>query len=117
MTLTNSTPAGVPTPFARAGIDGYFERAFSVEDVRRFKPAPETYRYVAAELGVKTSEMCLVACHLWDTIGAQAVGASGALVTRPHNAILAAQDVPVPDVIDAELTGLATQIVERWMSA
>ncbi len=117
VTLTNSASASSPTPLERAGIGGFFERAFSVEAVRKFKPAPETYRLVANELGVETSELCLVACHLWDTIGAQAAGCRGALVTRPHNAILPAAQVPLPDLTASELTGLADQIVQRWRAS
>jgi 2-haloacid dehalogenase len=116
VTLTNSASASSPTPLERAGIGEFFERSFSVESVRKFKPAPETYRQVAEELRVETSALCLVACHLWDTIGAQAAGCRGALVTRPHNAILPAAEVPVPDVVAAELTDLAEQIVQRWKS-
>ncbi|MEO8418133.1 MAG: haloacid dehalogenase type II [Methylophilaceae bacterium] len=114
VTLTNSASASSPTPLERAGIGGFFERSFSVEAVRKFKPAPETYRLVAEEMRVETSELCLVACHLWDTIGAQAAGCRGALVTRPYNAILLSAEVPIPDLAASELTDLADQIVRRW---
>ncbi len=117
VTLTNSAPASSPTPLENAGLSGYFEHSFSVEAVRKFKPAPETYRQVATEMGVETSDLCLVACHLWDTIGAQAAGCRGALVTRPHNDILPAANVPVPDLTAADLTGLADQIVSRWRAS
>ena len=117
VTLSNSASASSPTPLERAGIGGFFERSFSVEAVRKFKPAPETYRLVAEELGVATSDLCLVACHLWDTMGAQAAGCRGALVTRPHNAILPAAEVPIPDLCATELTDLAEQIVGRWQLA
>jgi len=116
VTLTNSAGGASPTPLERAGIGDFFERSFSVEAVRKFKPAPETYRQVAEQLGVETSDLCLVACHLWDTIGAQAAGCRGALVTRPHNAVLPAAEVPVPDLVASELTELANQIVQRWQS-
>ena len=69
---------------------------------------------MAAEIGAESSALCLVACHLWDTVGAQAAGWRGALVTRPHNAMLPADGVPVPDLTAAELGGLAEQIVQRW---
>ena len=114
VTLTNSPSSFSPTPLERAGIGEFFERAFSVDAVRKFKPAPETYQHVATELGVKTSDLCLVACHLWDTVGAQAAGCHGALLTRPHNAILPAAGVPVPDFVASELGDLADQIVRRW---
>lgn len=114
VTLTNSASVSSPTPLERAGLGGFFEHHFSVEVVRKFKPAPETYHLVAGELGVETSSICLVACHLWDTIGAQAAGCRGALVTRPHNAMLPAAGVPPPDLVASNLTDLSDQIVLRW---
>ncbi len=117
VTLTNSASTASPTPLERARLDKFFERAFSVEAVRKFKPAPETYRLVAKEMGVETSNLCLVACHLWDTIGAQAAGCRGALVTRPHNAILPATEVLTPDLAASELTDLADQMILRWRAS
>lgn len=117
VTLTNSASTSSPTPLERAGLGEFFERTFSVEAVRKFKPAPETYRLVAEEMRVETSALCLVACHLWDTIGAQAAGCHGALVTRPHNALLPAAEVPLPDLTASELTDLADQIVLRWQAS
>ncbi|MEF2548755.1 haloacid dehalogenase type II [Aurantimonas sp. E1-2-R+4] len=114
VTLTNSASGASPTPLERAGLGEFFERSFSVEAVRKFKPAPETYRLVAENMDVETSDLCLVACHLWDTIGAQAAGCRGALITRPHNAILPAAEVPTPDLAASDLTILAEQIVQRW---
>jgi 2-haloacid dehalogenase len=117
VTLTNSARTASPTPLERARLGKFFERCFSVEEIQKFKPAPETYRLVATEMGVETSELCLVACHLWDTIGAQAAGCRGAFITRPHNAVLPAADVPVPDFTAPELSDLADQIVSRWRAS
>lgn len=114
VTLTNSEPKASPTPLERAGLADYFERSFHIESVRQFKPAPATYRHVADELDTAPADLCLVACHLWDTIGAQAAGCRGAFVERPHNAWLPTDGVPVPDVQAADLESLAEQIVERW---
>ncbi len=114
VTLTNSASAPSPTPMERAGLGSLFDRSFSVEAVRKFKPAPETYLHVAEAMDVGTSDLCLVACHLWDTIGAQAAGCLGALVTRPHNAIISAAGVPRPDFVASTLTDLAGQIVRHW---
>lgn len=114
VTLTNSPPSPSPTPLERAGLAGFFERSFSIAAVERFKPAPETYGHVAQEMGVATSDLCLIACHLWDTIGAQAAGCRGAFLTRPHNAFLPAANVPRPDFIASDVEDLATRIVARW---
>lgn len=114
VTLTNSAPAPLPSALERAGLAGFFEQNFSVASVRRFKPAPETYAHVAQELGVDHSALCMVACHVWDTIGAQATGCLGALLTRPQNAILSAPGVPLPDFVAPDLTDLAQQLFEAW---
>lgn len=111
VTLTNSPPSDSPTPLEKAGLSEFFDHHFSVESVSRFKPAPETYQMVAKKLSVDTSELCLVACHLWDVIGAQAAGCRGAFVARPYNAIIEAPNVPKPDLIASDLTALAEQII------
>lgn len=110
VTLTNSASGPSPTPLEKAGIDHFFDRHFSIEAVEKFKPAPETYQYVARELGVETEDLRMVACHLWDIIGAQAAGCKGAFVTRPNNAILPAQGLPVPDMVVRDLGELADQL-------
>lgn len=114
VTLTNSAGSSSPTPLEHAGLEDFFEQLFSVQAIQKFKPAPQTYRHVAETIGVTTSELCLVACHLWDTIGAQAAGCRSAFITRPYNAILPAADVPVPDFISRDLTDFADQIIHRW---
>jgi 2-haloacid dehalogenase len=111
VTLTNSASSASPTPLEKAGLSPFFERTFSIETVGKFKPAPETYHLVAKALSVETSDLCLVACHLWDTIGAQAAGCRSAFLTRPHNAMLPAPGVPYPDIVASKLTTLADQII------
>ena len=49
---TNSPPAVVDAQMKYANLQQYFERNFSVDAVRRYKPAPEPYQMAAAELGV-----------------------------------------------------------------
>ena len=45
VTLTNSPPnPGVPSPLESAGLGGYFERQFSVDACRTFKPARRCLR-------------------------------------------------------------------------
>ena len=114
VTLTNSASSVSPTPLEKAGLSEFFEQSFSVESVKKFKPAPETYQMVADELSVKTSELCLVACHLWDTIGAQAAGCQGAFLERPFNAMLPASSVPIPDFMASDLVTLSDQIISTY---
>jgi 2-haloacid dehalogenase len=74
VTLTNSAPDPQGNPLERTGLNRYFERMFTVHEIRKFKPAPETYRSVADALGVELAAMCMVAAHTSDTLGAKAIG-------------------------------------------
>ena len=114
VTLTNSPPSDGPSALDRAGLGGYFERSFSVAPTGRFKPAPQTYRLVADALAVTPRDLCLVACHVWDTMGLQAMGGKGALVTHGVNAPLPGRSVPQPDLVAADLSSLARRIAEAW---
>ena len=82
-TLTNSTEEVAEAQLTNAGLIEYFDRVLSVEPVRRFKPAIETYRMAARELGVAASDLLLVAAHDWDIAGALRAGWAAAFVARP----------------------------------
>jgi 2-haloacid dehalogenase len=113
VTLTNSPPnPDGPTPLEHAGLAHFFEQRFSVDTCRAFKPAPTVYRFVCKELGVTPAECMMVAAHMWDTVGAQAAGFSGALITRPGNAPLPIRDLPQPTLIANDLRELAQQLCQ-----
>src|SRR5262245_14299914 len=114
VTLTNSPSDPQLSPLRHAGIDGWFERSFSVDRVRRFKPAPHVYRMVAEELNVRPAAICMVAAHVWDTVGAQSIGCSGALVARPGNAALPVHGLPQPQAVAPDLPGVADQMIRLW---
>ena len=117
VTLTNSPPnPSGKSPLEHAGLAGHFERQFSVEAARAFKPSPLVYRMVAEELGVAPSDCCMVASHVWDTIGAQGVGFSAGLITRPGNAPLPVSGLPQPNVVAPDLPTLAARLIELWRS-
>ncbi len=89
VTLTNNPNETCVRQLERAGLLSLFERQFSVDDVvHRYKPAPETYRQVERELSLPSSQLCMIACHTWDTLGAVAVGWKAALILRHGNAPL-----------------------------
>jgi 2-haloacid dehalogenase len=111
VTLTNSPPKpGIPTPLDNAGLAHRFEKQFSVDTLRVFKPSRQLYIGVAEDLGVAPSACMMVAAHVWDTIGAQAAGFGGALITRPGNAPLPAPGLPQPNVVAADLRELAERL-------
>lgn len=108
VTLTNSAPEAGQAVLAQAGLAHFFERQFSVDPVRRFKPAAETYGSVATALALDAGSFRLVAAHTWDTLGAVAAGWKAALLTRPGNAALPLGEQP--DIIDTNLLGIARRI-------
>jgi 2-haloacid dehalogenase len=107
--LTNSPPQMAEAQIRNAGLDRFFERIFSVDSVRRYKPAPEPYRMVASELRVTTSELRMVAAHAWDIGGAMHAGCAGAFVARPGKALFPL--LPAPDVIGEDLAQVAGVIL------
>lgn len=117
VTLTNS-PAnpGGQSPLEHAGLAPFFERQFTVETVRAYKPAQQVYHLVAQELAVPTSTCFMVACHVWDTVGAQSAGFTAGLITRPGNAPLPVASLPQPNLVAPDLPSLADQLIQRWRS-
>src|SRR6202167_5905067 len=82
-TLTDNTLAISGRQLEHAGVIDVFERRFSVDEtVRRHKPAQEAYHSVAAALAVDPGDICLIASHVWDTIGAGAAGWQTGLIPR-----------------------------------
>jgi 2-haloacid dehalogenase len=112
-TLTDNTLEISGRQLQRAGVIDVFERRFSVDEtVKRHKPAPEAYHSVASALELEPGGICLIASHVWDTIGALAAGWQAALILRAGNAPL---DVgPQPDYIGKDLDEVADQLIERY---
>ena len=73
-----------------------------------------------AEMPVRPSQdrsplnRCMIAAHVWDTIGGQSAGMAGALLTRPGNAALPVSGLPQPDAMAADLPSLATELIRMW---
>jgi 2-haloacid dehalogenase len=109
VTLTNSAPAAVQQQMTNAGLTAFFERSFSVDTVRRFKPAPEAYRSVADALEVPIGELRLVAAHAWDIVGALRAGCAAAFIARPGKVLYPLG--PQPDIVGPDFRKVAQAIV------
>jgi 2-haloacid dehalogenase len=111
VSLTNSPfNRDSQSPLGHAGLAGFFEQQFSVDAWHTYKPDPTVYREVCHELAVAPSDCMMVAAHMWDTIGAQRVGYRAALVRRPGNAPLVADDLPQPTFVVDDLHQLAQRL-------
>ncbi|TAM85210.1 haloacid dehalogenase type II [bacterium] len=109
VTLTNSPPESGKALLDKAGLSHHFERLFSVDEVKLYKPSRQTYGLVASELGVEAGMLRLIAAHTWDTLGASAAGYAAALVARPGNAPLLVGDQP--DIVEPDLLAVASRII------
>jgi 2-haloacid dehalogenase len=112
-TLTDNTLEISGEQLERARVINFFERRFSVdESVKRHKPAQEAYDFVARELSLEPSNICLVASHVWDTIGALSAGWQAALILRMGNAPLPVG--PQPTYVGKDLDDVADQLIAAY---
>jgi 2-haloacid dehalogenase len=110
-TLTDNLLEVQTRQLERGGIADLFERRFSADGAKHHKPSRQAYGYVEKELGVEPSQLCLIACHTWDTLGAVAAGWEGALIRRPGNDVLGVG--PQPQIVGADLNDVADQLIGR----
>lgn len=111
-TLTDNTAAISGRQLEHGGIVDLFDRRFSVDDTaKRHKPAPEAYAEVVRELNASPTEMCMIACHTWDTIGIQAAGWEAGFIRRVNNDVL--DTATQPQYVGTDLVEVADQIIAR----
>jgi 2-haloacid dehalogenase len=111
VTLTNGSADLVAGLLRRVGLDGYLMASLSVDAVRRWKPAPEPYRYAADQLGVDPSRLALIAAHAWDCAGAHAAGLRTGWLPRAEPRWPDA--FPPPDVTGDDLPSVVAALLNR----
>jgi 2-haloacid dehalogenase len=114
-TLTDNLPEVQSRQLEHADNVGAFERRFSAVGVKTPKqPAREAYACVEKELQVRPSQLCLIACHTWDTLGAAAAGWEAARIGRVGNDVLSVG--PLPDIVGDDLDDVADQLIARHVA-
>jgi 2-haloacid dehalogenase len=103
--LTNGSTKAANDQIENAGLHPFIRRVISVEEVGKFKPAPEPYHHAADVMDVEIGEMMLVAAHDWDCAGAMAVGARSAFVKR-EGVVWSLPSHP-PELVVDDIAGLA----------
>lgn len=111
-TLTDNLLEVQTRQLTHGGIVDLFERRFSADAVAHHKPSRQAYAYVERELGVGPTQLCLVACHTWDTLGAVAGGWEAALIRRLGNDVLGVG--PQPQIVGNDLDEVADQLIGRY---
>lgn len=68
--LSNGTPQMLDSAINAAGYDGLFEHVLSVDQVQKFKTAPEAYQMGPDAFGLDVSDIGFVSSNGWDVCGA-----------------------------------------------
>jgi 2-haloacid dehalogenase len=98
--LSNSTTAGLRAQLDYAGIARWLDAAFSVEEVRVYKPHPRVYLNAVRRMRVEPGQAMLVAAHGWDVAGAGWAGLRTAFVNRDGERPFPLADRPGLSVAD-----------------
>jgi 2-haloacid dehalogenase len=110
VTLTDSPVVPEGGPLQAAGLADLFEQQFTAETVRRYKPAHETYQMVAKATGAQLSELCMIASHPWDLVGARTAGCSAALIARAGVAPFVVKELKQPQIVAPTLSEIAARL-------
>jgi 2-haloacid dehalogenase len=104
--LSNGDPDMLERGVENSGTDHLFDRVISVAEAGSFKPHAVTYRTATQLLGVRPDEVCFVANHAFDCIGAKAGGMRTAFVDRRGRPF--GNDKYLPDAVVADFAQLTT---------
>ena len=72
--LTNGTLATAKRALANSSLDALLHDVWSVDEVRRYKPAREVYAIAVTHLGLSADRIGFVSSNGWDATGAAAFG-------------------------------------------
>lgn len=109
VSFTNSSNKGVETQFKNSGLLDYFDKRLSVEDIGKFKPHADSYRWAARQMKIKPEECLLVAAHGWDIAGALWANWRGAFISRPGAQLYPLADKP--EIIAKDLALITEQLI------
>lgn len=110
LTLTQQDAASCAALFGSAGLRDLVDGFLSAEAVRRWKPAPATYTYGAAQVGWPPANVALISAHDWDIHGARRAGLQTGRLLR-----CAVAPTPLFDRADVTAPDLPT-VVEELLS-
>jgi 2-haloacid dehalogenase len=100
--LSNGSPEMLDSAVKSAGMELVMDHVISVDAIRLFKTAPESYSLVQHAIPVNKDEVLFVSSNAWDALGATWFGFRTLWVNRqnlPFEAI-----GPRPDYVGPDLT-------------
>jgi 2-haloacid dehalogenase len=111
-TLTNSSATAQTSQLNYAKLSSYFEKTLSVDFVKKYKPAIETYQWAAGMLQVNSAEVLMVAAHGWDNAGALAAGMQAAFIQRKGQSLY--PFAPAPQFREKTIATLADAVIKQY---
>ncbi len=112
--LSNGDPDMLERGVAYSGTAHLFNRVISVAEAGSFKPHAATYRTATELTGVRPDEVCFVANHAFDCVGAKAAGMRTAFVDRRQRPF--GNDRYPPDVTVPDFPGLVEALARPSVS-
>lgn len=109
VTLTNGSAEATTKLLKAEGLDGFVEKAISIDEVRHWKPARAVYLHAAKVTGTRPEELALVAAHAWDIHGAAEAGLTTGWVARTEKHFPPV--LRAPDVKGETLTEVAEHLL------
>jgi len=104
--LSNGDPDMLERGVVYSGTADLFDRVISVAEAGSFKPHAAAYRTARELVGVRPDEVCFVANHAFDCVGAKAAGMRTAFVDRRGRPF--GNETYPPDAVMADFAELAT---------
>ena len=83
VSLSNSSAIGAATQLENAGLTGLFDKRYSIENIQKYKPHPDTYLGVARTFACYPQQVMLGAAHHSDLEHARNCGLETAYIERP----------------------------------
>ena len=112
ITLTNSPLITLTAQLQQAKLAEYFEATLSIDSIRKYKPALETYKWATEQLSVNVSDAMLIAAHGWDIAGALQAGMQAAFIEREGQSLYPLS--PKPAFIGKDLVEIANKIIAHY---
>lgn len=81
--LTNGGQKTVDEQLDYAGLTQFFDKKYSVEAVKKFKPHSDPYNHVLEQENTAPASAFMIAAHGWDILGASRAGLQTGFISRP----------------------------------
>lgn len=108
--LTNAPERIVMERMDRTGLISYFEEVLCAEQVQKYKPAVDVYKWAARKLGLEPPEILLISAHGWDIAGAENAGLRTAYMRQGKQILYPL--APKPDFTCKSLPDLVDQLAK-----